>query len=53
MSDDPKRDTPEHEKLREEKTPRTQAKDSWSNAEETLSEPPAGSPKADDQARKS
>ena len=53
MSDDTDKDTADYRKFEDDKTPRTQAKDTWSNAEETLSEPPAGSPNADDRARKS
>ena len=53
MTKDTETGKPAYTKLDDDKTPRQQAKDKWSNAEETLTEPPAGSPKADDQARKS
>ena len=53
MTKGAKTDQPDHTGFRDDKTPRTEAKESWANAEETMTEPPAGSPKASDQARKS
>ena len=38
---------------RDDPSPRTDPKDSLKNATETMDEPAAGSPKADDQARQS